>query len=215
MFTGLIERTGCLAECVVDDRGGHLCITCESAWNPPLQVGESVATQGVCLTVKACTGTEFKADLLQETLRCTSFTGMKARSRVNLERALRAGDRLGGHFVTGHVDATGILRSVERDGSDWVLDIQVPKDLGVYLAVKGSVACDGVSLTIAHARHNGIQVHLIPHTWAMTTLKDRVIGDAINLECDPIARHAVHAMRYASSRVDVLTPERLRAAGYE
>lgn len=192
MFTGLIEQVGELAQ--FDSRGdaAHLVIRC-APWPDPLKIGESIAVHGVCLTVTAVDGTGFECDVLQATLQRTNLAVLPRGAALNLERALRLGDRLGGHMVTGHVDGTGQLVQRRMDGPDWTLVIACAAGLRSGLVPQGSIACDGVSLTVAELHADRFAVHVIPHSWAHTALRALRIGDAVNLELDLLGKYARQA----------------------
>ncbi len=166
---------------------------------PRLALGESIAVDGACLTVTAKQGRRFRVDVSPETLRRTTLGKLAQDARVNLERALRVGDRLGGHVVLGHVDGVGTLDRIAPDG-DWLLyRFRAPRELVPYLVEKGSIAVDGVSLTVFACRGGRFTVALIPHTLAKTTLGTRRPGDGVNLEADVLLKH-IAAMLEARRR---------------
>jgi riboflavin synthase len=178
--------------------GAHLTIETPRAL-PRLALGESIAVNGACLTVTAMQGRRFRVDVSPETLRRTTLGTLAKDRRVNLERALRVGDRLGGHVVLGHVDGVGRLERIEPDG-DWVLyRFRAPRELAAYLVEKGSIAVDGVSLTIFACRAGRFTVALIPHPLARTTLGTLARGDGVNLEADVLLKH-IAAMLEARRR---------------
>ena len=188
MFTGLIETIGTLRE--KREGRGSTRIAVES--DLPLRSmadGDSVAVNGVCLTVVTRTGRRFQADVIRETLDNTTLGKLRPGERVNLERALALGDRLGGHLVQGHVDGVGVIRDVIRQGDDYRLRISLPADLARYVALKGSVTVDGVSLTVSAVQADRFEVALIPETRAKTGLGRLNRGDGVNLEVDLMARY--------------------------
>lgn len=189
MFTGLVQALGTV-RAVTDARGGRRLRVAEPALASNLELGESVAVDGACLTVVACEGDGFDFEVGPETLVKTTLGRLVAGDRVNLERALRAGDLLGGHFVTGHVDSVGQVLESTVTG-DWLtVWFGFPaSDFGSLLVGKGSVAVDGVSLTVVDARADRFSVMLIPHTREHTTLGWKKPGAAVNLEFDLIAKH--------------------------
>ncbi len=198
MFTGIIQTTGRVEQ--VKPRGGGVRLTIGTP-SPlaGLAIGESIAVNGACLTVVEKRGRRFTVEVSPETLRKTTVGGLVAGARVNLERALRVGDRLGGHVVQGHVDGVGRLEDVHPD-ADWVLyRFTAPRTLAPYLIEKGSIAVDGVSLTVFECRGPRFTVALIPHTLAETTLGDRRPGDRVNLEADVLLKH-IEAMLRARTR---------------
>jgi riboflavin synthase len=215
MFTGLIERVGKLAG--IEDRGeGALLAIGIPDWPEPLVVGESVAVEGVCLTVAMITARQFTCDVLKETLSRTTLGLKKPGTPLNLERALRADGRLGGHFVSGHVDGVGTVASIGRAGPDWVLDIACSEDLLGGMVFKGSIAVNGVSLTLAKLDSTGFSVHLIPHTWTHTSLHLLQQGDPVNLETDMLGKYVKGFLDRSGGgdRAGRLTLERLGEAGF-
>jgi len=160
-----------------------------------LAAGESIAINGACLTVTSGRGKQFSVDLSPETLRRTTLGHLAPGTRVNLERALRVGDRLGGHVVQGHVDGVGQLDSIRPDGDWYLYRFRAPRGLTPYLVEKGAIAVDGVSLTIFDCRGPAFTVALIPHTLAVTTLGDRKPGDRVNLEADVLLKHIESMLR--------------------
>jgi riboflavin synthase len=189
MFTGIVTHAGRIEAMTGADGGVRLRVACPELAGPGLLAGESIAVAGVCLTVTAFDRAGFSADVSGETLRLTTLGGLAPGAPVNLERALRAGDRLGGHLVSGHVDGVGALAAIDDDGLSRRYAFAVPAPLRRYLAVKGSVTVDGVSLTVNAVDGDGFAVNLVPHTLAHTTLGDLSVGDPVNLEVDQVARY--------------------------
>jgi riboflavin synthase len=189
MFTGLIEALGTVRGLAADGSGGAVLTIVEPRLAPELADGESVAVNGACLTVVDREGDTFRFQLGPETLQRTNLGQLKEGERVNLERSLRVGDRLGGHFVQGHVDAVGTLLERVHRGEWEVAWFAFPKDLGLLMVAKGSIAVDGVSLTLVEVEEERFSVMLIPHTLQHTTLGRKDRGDAVNLETDMIAKH--------------------------
>ena len=188
MFTGLVEALGRIESVAVEGPGRRYTI----AWpglGEPLALGESVAVNGCCLTVVAAEGERFDLQAGPETLVRTNLGDRVAGDRVNLERSLRAGDRLGGHFVQGHVDATATLRERKPDGEWEFLSFAVDPEWTPLMVPKGSIAVDGVSLTLTEVGPADFAVMLIPHTLAATTLGALRVGDRVNLEADMLAKH--------------------------
>ncbi len=188
MFTGLIEEAGRVAELRPAGGGARLVVAAEAVLDG-LRVGDSVAVSGACLTAVEVTGEGFAADCVAETLRRTSLGGLAPGDRVNLERPMRLGDRLDGHLVQGHVDGVGTVRAVRPEGEGAVLEVGAPAALLRYVVEKGSIAVDGVSLTVAERLADGFAVALIPHTIAVTTLGPQAAGRAVNLEVDVVAKY--------------------------
>ena len=196
MFTGIIETTG-RVERVTSQGGGTRLTLAADRGLPRLALGESIAVNGACLTVTSGSGRRFTVDVSPETLRRTTIGALGRGARVNLERALRVGDRLGGHIVQGHVDGVGKLDAITPDGA-WVLyRFRAPKPIWPYLVEKGSIAIDGVSLTVFRCQEGRFQVALIPHTLRQTTLADRVPGNRVNLEADVLLKHIEALLRRA------------------
>jgi riboflavin synthase len=188
VFTGIIEEMGVVGSARASAGGARLVIRAE-AWDGVLRVGESVAVHGACLTVAAVDGPEWAADLSPETLRRTTLGALRAGDRVHLERAVRLGDRMGGHLVAGHVDEVGRIASVAPLGDGRWMGFAVSPANGRYLIEKGSVAVDGVSLTVAELTPHGFAVALIPVTLRKTTLGSRAVGGRVNIEFDMIAKY--------------------------
>lgn len=212
MFTGLIQKVGQLIRLENTHSGGIITIgSCK--WNTLLVKGESVAVQGVCLTVTRPERNEFACDVLGETLARTNLISKQPGAALNLERALRAGDRLGGHFVSGHVDGIGKVLSFRKQGTDWVLKIGCNKDLLCNIIPKGSIACDGVSLTVTRISPASFEVNIIPFTYKHTTLGCLKTGEAINLETDMLGKY-VRKYLSAGESSSVLGMDHLRRAGF-
>lgn len=194
MFTGIIETTGRVERVTSQGGGARLTLAADRVL-PRLALGESIAVNGACLTVTSGSGRRFTVDVSPETLRRTTIGALARGARVNLERALRVGDRLGGHIVQGHVDGVGKLDAITPDG-DWVLyRFRAPKPIWPYLVEKGSIAVEGVSLTVFRCQDGRFQVALIPHTLRQTTLADRVPGNRVNLEADVLLKHIEALLR--------------------
>lgn len=192
MFTGIVEETGVVER--VNPTGKAIELTIRPrVCAQGLKVGDSLAVNGCCLTAVKVTrrGTRrsVQFDLLQETWQRTNLQFVQPGSLVNLERSLRADSRLGGHFVTGHIDGVGRITRWERSGQDWVLDLDAPPEVMRYVVFKGSIAIDGISLTVAAVRKHGLRIWIIPHTWEVTSLRERQAGDAVNLEADLVGKY--------------------------
>jgi len=212
MFTGLVEKTGTLRSLTRVGEGGRIVIE-HSPWKEPLETGESVAVNGACLTVVDFSDDWFSSDVLEETLNRTTLGGKETGAVLNLERALRASDRLGGHIVAGHVDGTGTVTAVKHLERDKIIEVSCSGDLLLEMVVKGSVACDGVSLTISGLSEGSFEVSVIPHTWSATALSHLSAGVAVNLETDIIAKH-VRRFLSPDSGTSSLTIDKLRQAGF-
>jgi riboflavin synthase len=193
MFTGIVMAVGRIAE-VSDTEGGvRLRILAGGLPLEDVALGDSVAVSGVCLTVISRSENAFDVDVSRETLACT--TGLELGARVNLEKALRLSDRLGGHLVSGHVDGRGVVERFEAAGDNKLLAIRLPRELARYVARKGSVAVDGVSLTVNDVKDERFTVNLIPHTLTHTNLDRLHPGADVNLEIDLLARYAERLLR--------------------
>ena len=194
LFTGIIQATGRIERRGPSGSGARLVVATRRPL-PRLALGESIAVNGACLTVTARRDRRFTVDVSPETLRRTTLGDLPPGRRVNLERALRMGDRMGGHLVQGHVDGVGRLETIRRDG-EWLLyRFRAPRILVPYLVEKGSIAVDGVSLTVFACRGPSFTVALIPHTLAETTLGDRRAGDRVNLEADVLLKQIERMLR--------------------
>lgn len=201
MFTGLIERTGRLLS-VARSSGGTVMTVTHDEWDAPLAIGESVAVQGVCVTVTQRAKGQFTCNLLDETLSRTNLGRQRPGAILNLERALRVGDRLGGHMLSGHIDGAGCLVERRTEGQDWVLEIECEPGLLAGMVPKGSVACNGVSLTIASLGSRSFSVRLIPFTWNATSLPSLREGDPVNLELDMIGKFVRRYLEQSRAATD-------------
>ncbi len=193
MFTGLVQKVGVLKRLARSGSGWSLTLL-HAPWPDMLALGESVAVQGACLTVTSVGDGCFTADLLDETLRRTTLQRLVQGARVNLERALALGDRLGGHIVSGHVDECGTLAGIEERGRDLAWRMSCSKELARQTVMKGSVAIDGVSLTVSGLGDDWFEVNLIPHTLKETSLGDRRVHDAVNLEGDLLGKYVARLL---------------------
>ena len=193
MFTGLIEAVGQVAQVTKSDRGLRLSVRTPLA--SELTTGESVAVNGVCLTVAQRDASAFQADIGPETARVTTLGGLRSDQPVNLERAMRADARFGGHFVQGHVDGIGTVRQVRVDGDAHWLKVAFSPALASFFVPKGSVAVEGVSLTVAALGEDQFDVMIVPFTWAHTSLAALREGSEANLECDVIGKYVARAVQ--------------------
>lgn len=198
MFTGLIEATGIVRR-VAPVAGGQR-LTIETTLAAELALGDSVATSGVCLTVVERDAESWSADVSPETLRVTALGALGAGSLVNLERPLAVGSRLGGHFVQGHVDGTGRIVSITPEGDFHRVTVSFPSELATYFIEKGSVAVDGISLTVAALGADTFDVQVIPHTWTATTLRHAQPADLVNLECDMVGKYVLRSLSLGTVR---------------
>jgi riboflavin synthase len=195
MFSGLIEYRGTIIKLDALPRGGaHLTIRCEGVQRERPEPKDSIAIDGVCLTATAIDGESIGFDVIPETLACSTLDERAAGDRVNVEYSLELGERLGGHLVYGHVDSTAPVLMRVSEGQGERMRFGTPSSLAAMIAPKGYIAVDGVSLSVAAAGANWFEVALIPETLARTTLGERAVGDRVNLEVDPLARYAHHAL---------------------
>ena len=188
MFTGIVEHQGVIAALERNAEGGRVRVRAPGV-APQLAVSASIAVNGCCLTVVEVDAQSFAADLSGETLRRTSFGEMREGARVNLERPLTAGKEFGGHFVQGHVDGVGRVAHLAQEGANWWLGVSVPADLARYVAMKGSIALDGISLTVAGWRDGVVEAAVIPYTYQQTNIGRMALGDAVNIEVDILAKY--------------------------
>lgn len=212
MFTGLIQRIGTVKR---TSRGAGLVleIAADEPWVKPLEEGESVAVNGVCLTVVRCEGSRFTADVLGETESRTTLASIVPGAKVNLERALRAGDAMGGHIVQGHVDCRGTVSAKVPKGRDFQLKIRCGRVLAAQTVLKGSVTVDGVSLTVSAIGDDWLGVDVIPVTASETTLGSKKVGDEVNLEGDIVGKYIAKNAASAPAG-STLTEDDLEAAGF-
>lgn len=188
MFTGIIEEVGILQEFNLGNGFGLVEIKCENVLEET-KIGDSIATNGVCLTVKEMNSHSFKAEVMGETLSKSNLGNLRVGDRLNLERALRLSDRLGGHIVSGHIDGIGRITAIneEKDGT-W-FTISAPKDVLKYIIYKGSIGIDGISLTVAYVDDEMFKVSVIPHTLDNTILPEKKVNSIVNLECDLVGKY--------------------------
>jgi riboflavin synthase len=196
MFTGLIESVGTVTGVMPTSSGFTLAI--RTPMGAELSEGESVAVNGVCLTVTARTESGWTADIGPETARVTTLGALDRGKSVNLERSMRVDGRFGGHFVQGHVDGVGIVDAIRQDGDSHWVAVRIPADLEPYVILKGSIAIEGVSLTVAQLEERVVHVMIIPFTWAHTTLSSLRAGDRVNLECDMVGKYVARSIELAT-----------------
>jgi len=196
MFTGLIEAVGEVVEVKPTTAGFRLHVRTDLA--SELTAGDSLAMNGVCLTVVAADDGGVHADVSPETARVTALGGLKRGSLLNLERPMRADARLGGHFVQGHVDATATVEEIRQEGDSWWLTVKFPLALAAYIVRKGSIAVDGISLTVAGVDDRRFDVQIIPYTWEHTNLRTMRVNDVVNLECDILGKYVLRAIEVSA-----------------
>jgi len=188
MFTGIIEEMGTVKALRREAGSARLMVSASTVLDGTL-IGESICVNGVCLTVVEITKSDFSADVALETLKVTNLGGLHSGQTVNLERALQLSARIGGHLVTGHVDAVGRIREKRQEGNSWRIFFDAPSAALRYIIKKGSVGIDGISLTVADVDQNGFSIAMIPHTAKLTTLGFKSVGDSVNLETDIIGKY--------------------------
>lgn len=188
MFTGLIEEIGTVKKIVSGSGSAEITIKASKIMDD-VKIGDSISTNGICLTVTRFTGSEFTVDAMPETMKLTNLKSLRNGSRVNLERALRLGDRLGGHIVSGHVDGTGKLLSFSEDDNAIWVEIGAGREIMKYIIHKGSITIDGTSLTVANLGKESFKVSIIPLTQEETTLTSKKVGEEVNLECDLVGKY--------------------------
>ncbi|MDR3596252.1 riboflavin synthase [Clostridium sp.] len=188
MFTGIIEEVGILQEFNLGNGFGVMEIKCSNVLEET-KIGDSIATNGVCLTVKEKSSHSFKAEVMGETLAKSNLGSLKSGDKLNLERALRLSDRLGGHIVSGHIDGVGKLISIKEENDGTWFTISAPKDVLKYIIYKGSIGIDGISLTVAYVDEEVFKVSVIPHTLENTILPYKKVNSVVNLECDLVGKY--------------------------
>ncbi|HRK62160.1 MAG TPA: riboflavin synthase [Candidatus Omnitrophota bacterium] len=211
MFTGIIENLGRVESVKIRGKSARMSFGFQKR-EKRVAVGESIAVNGVCLTAVEISAFGFSADILPETLAVTNLGQLKRSERVNIERSLRAGSAVGGHFVTGHVDAVGQVAEIERREGNWSLLVKAPKTIISKLAVKGSVTCDGVSLTVQSVGSQTFRTAIIPHTLKVTNLGLKRPGSRINLEVDMLMRYLERTK--APKKVSKLSVQNLKRQGF-
>ena len=192
MFSGIVESQGIIREFVRGDESATMVVEMKTDFSN-LEDGESIAVNGVCLTVVEFDGAAFKIDLGTETLSKTSFKNSKVGDRVNLEKSLTPSSKISGHFVSGHVDQVGEVLKIEEKPGEVLFQFSHPASLSPFIMEKGSIALDGISLTVFNCKNNRFNVSIIPFTWEHTNLNTREIGDLINIECDMIGKYVYKA----------------------
>jgi len=198
MFTGIIETVGEVAEIKPTPSGLRLRLTSELS--SELTPGQSLAVNGVCLTVVSSDANGTYLDVSPETMRVTAMGSLKRGAAVNLERPMRADARFDGHFVQGHVDATGTIEELRQDGNCWWVTVRFPPGLASQIVRKGSVALDGVSLTVAGVDDKRLDVQIIPFTWEHTNMKSVKVNDLVNIECDMLGKYVLRALELAKEK---------------
>jgi len=217
MFTGIVRWLGTVESLESADggEGGKLRVRAPEDLAARLRVADSIAVNGCCLTVVKMDGGAFEMDLSGETLRRTSFNEMTVGTRVNLEKPMAAGDEFGGHFVQGHVDGVGRVTALVPEGENWWLSVRVPDEVARYVAMKGSIALDGISLTVAGWHDGVVDIAIIPYTYEFTNVKGMAVGDAVNVEADMLAKYIERLLEARSgAAASRMTVEELKEQGF-
>ena len=189
MFTGIIQTIGNISRIESKESDSHIIFKTEKNILDDMKVGDSISVNGICLSVVGKTEDTFSVDVSNETMRLTTFSVLKVNNNVNLEKAMVLSDRINGHFVSGHIDGTGIIKEKKREGRSTFFLIEFPQDLKKFVSKKGSISIDGVSLTINTTQGNSFGVNIIPHTLSETIMSEYKEGDKVNIEVDLIARY--------------------------
>lgn len=199
MFTGLIEEVGKVQSISKTDKSAQITIKADKVLEN-VKLGDSISTNGVCLTVTEFSRNYFTVDVMAETIRRSNLKNLSIGDEVNLERALKIGDRLGGHMVSGHIDGVGIIQNYENEDNAVWITVSAGSEILRYIVKKGSIAIDGVSLTVAYVDDNKFKVSIIPHTKYMTTLLRKKIQTEVNLECDMIGKYVEKLLNYKEDK---------------
>ena len=196
MFTGIIQAIGSIQEFSSSDNGVTLKINSNTLDISDSKIGDSIAVNGVCLTVTQISGEWFTADVSNETINCTTFSGLSQGENVNLEKSLKLNQGVDGHLVSGHIDGVGTIHSINKDGDSFRFKVLVESNIIKYIAKKGSICINGVSLTVNSVKDNIFDVNIVPHTFLVTTLRDLSTDSNVNLEIDLIARYVEQINNY-------------------
>ena len=200
MFTGIIQRLGTVTDVQMHGAAGRITLVPDRPWEKAVALGDSIAVNGACLTVADMNGESLMFDVLKETFDKTNLGEKGPGSVVNLERALALGDALGGHIVTGHVDGVGTVRRIDPVDRDWKFEIECGPELLMLMVYKGSVALDGISLTVAELKGDGFMVHIIPHTMDETDMSEFKPGMRVNLEADILGKHVQRILEFGGGQ---------------
>ncbi|MCS5616343.1 MAG: riboflavin synthase [Candidatus Marinimicrobia bacterium] len=208
MFTGIIQAKGNIKEIRISNKGAVFSLNSNSLELSDVSIGDSIAVNGVCLTITQLDKNSFSANVSQETLNCTTFSQLRKRQNINLEKSLRLNQGIDGHFVSGHVDGVGEVVSLQKEGESTRLKIKVKNNLSKYIAKKGSICINGVSLTVNSVEADIFDVNIVPHTLSVTTLGELIENSRVNIEIDIIARHIEHLISHKSTTgIDITTPK--------
>ena len=208
MFTGIIQAKGNIKEIRISNKGAVFVLNSNSLELSDISIGDSIAVNGVCLTITQLDKNSFSANVSQETLNCTTFSQLRKGQNINLEKSLRLDQGIDGHLVSGHVDGVGEVVSLQKEGESTRLKIKVKNDLSKYIAKKGSICINGVSLTVNSVEADIFDVNIVPHTLSVTTLGELIENSRVNIEIDIIARHIEQLIRHKSTTgIDITTPK--------
>ncbi|MFZ3579462.1 riboflavin synthase [Virgibacillus sp. DJP39] len=214
MFTGIIEELGQVKK-IQRESANSVQLTIQATTiNTDMNIGDSIAVNGICLTVTTFNENTFSVDVMPETIKATSLNTLKTGSSVNLERAMHAKGRFGGHFVSGHIDGTGKITRKEKQENAIYYDIEVPVELKAYLLKKGSVAVDGISLTLFDVNDQTFTISLIPHTVSQTVLGEKTVGSTVNIECDMLAKYVEQMLNKTNTSDTGISKDFLSTNGY-
>jgi len=200
MFTGIVQRLGHITDIAMEGAAGRITMKPNRPFDKPVSLGDSIAVNGTCLTIAEIDGEYLMFDVLGETFDKTNLGEKKPGDLVNLEQALALGDTLGGHIVTGHVDNTGVVSKIEEVGRDFKFTIECSRDMLMLMVYKGSIAVDGISLTVAELTDNGFVVHIIPHTIQETDMSEFKVGTKVNLEADILGKHVQRILEFGGGQ---------------
>jgi riboflavin synthase len=200
MFTGIVQRLGNITDIKMEGTAGRITMVPNRPFDKPIGLGDSIAVNGTCLTVAEIDGNKLMFDVLGETFDKTNLGEKKPGDLVNLEQALALGDTLGGHIVTGHVDNTGTVAKIEEVGRDFKFTIECSRDMLMLMVYKGSIAIDGISLTVAELTDNGFIVHIIPHTIQETDMSEFKVGTKVDLEADILGKHVQRILEFGGGQ---------------
>ncbi|SET38492.1 riboflavin synthase alpha chain [Oceanobacillus limi] len=215
MFTGIIEEKGTIKQIQpVSEQSIQMIIKAEKILED-VNLGDSISVNGICLTVTQFTANEFQVDVMPETVKSTSLHGLTSGAHVNLERAMAANGRFGGHFVSGHVDGVGTIKRKQKQENAVYYDIEIPEEFARFVLLKGSITVDGTSLTVFNSKDNTFTISLIPHTVSETVLGEKGQGDIVNIECDMLAKYVQNMLEQQfSSQKEDISKDFLRNNGF-
>lgn len=213
MFTGIVEELGRVVSCQPTDKGFDLCVQCDQVLDGTV-LGDSIAVNGVCLTVSSMNENQFSAGLAPETQQRTNLNQLNPGSVVNLERSVTPSTRMGGHFVQGHVDATGTIKSFKKDKDALWVAIEAPQDLMRYVVTKGYITLDGTSLTVVDVGENWFNVTLVAYTQNHIVMPSKAVGDAVNIEVDVLGKYVENLLKHTTTNTSTLDVSFLKENGY-